>query len=116
MFSILPKLESDYIFESLRENRRLDNRSFDSFRDISIKRLEENGQVIARIGNTAVLGQIYSSLIAPYTDRPAEGQIIFSVDTSHLRHSAECNGANEDVSELRNRIGNLLEKSLKESK
>jgi exosome complex RNA-binding protein Rrp42 (RNase PH superfamily) len=116
MFNYTSKIETEYIIDCLKSNIRQDNRTFDCYRDITFKKLNENGQVKVSLGNTEVISQIYSSLVSPNSSKPNEGFIFFSIDSSNLKHSAESNNMNEDLSELRNRISNLLEKSLKETK
>lgn len=112
----LPNPEKEFIEIALNQEIRLDNRAFEDYRDITIRKLGENGQVIASIGETRALAGIYSSLVSPQSDKPGEGIIIFSVDTSNLKPLYESNNTNEDLTELRNRLGNMFEKSLKETK
>lgn len=116
MFSMINKIEKDYVVECLKQKIRQDQRDFMSYRDIVLKKLYENGQVQCQIGKTNVLSQIFSSIVSPLPDKPTEGFVIFNIDTYNLKHSAEATNSNEELSELRNRISNLLEKSLKESK
>ena len=116
MFSIIPKIEKEYILNNIKLHQRSDNRNFNNYRDICIKQLHENGQIQVTIGNTMVISQIFSSIISPSADRSNEGVIVFSIESSNFKHTGECNGSNEDISEMRNRINNLLEKSLKDTK
>ena len=116
MISVLNKLEFDYIRSNIEMENRLDNRILNSFRNISFKKLKNNGQVRVSIGNTTVIGQIYSTLISPQKDKPNEGMISFAIDTLNLKHYAESNNLNEELNEIKNRISNLLEKSLKDTK
>jgi exosome complex RNA-binding protein Rrp42 (RNase PH superfamily) len=51
----------------------------EDFREISIKKLEENGQVEVKIGNTLVISQIFSKIITPNKERANEGVIVFTV-------------------------------------
>ncbi len=112
----LPKLEREFVEIALNQEIRLDNRAFEEYRDIKIRKMGENGQVMASIGESRVIAGINSSLVSPQNDKPGEGLIIFSVDTSNLKPLYESNNTNEDLTELRNRLGNMFEKSLKETK
>ena len=116
MFNLIPRINKEFIAVALEENIRLDSRDFEVYREINIKRLEENGHIQASIGSTIVICYITSSLVSPQSDKPNEGQIIFNCDTSHLRHQAECNAKSDDLGEFRTRLGNLLEKSLKDTR
>lgn len=113
---MISKIEKDFQNACLDQGIRLDDRDFETFRDISIKKLSENGQVQVNIGKTSAICQIHSSLISPHSDKPGEGILIFTTDTSNLKHQAESNNSNDDLNELRNRLGNMLEKSLKDTK
>lgn len=114
--SRLPTINSNFLSVALDQGVRLDNRGFENYRDIEIKRLAENGQVLVSIGRTSVLCSIFSSVVTPQSDKPSEGIIVFSIDTSHLKHEAESKNANEELNEMRTRLSNLLEKSLKDSR
>lgn len=115
MFSVLPTIEKEYLINSLHNGIRLDNRKLDCFRNIYVEKLYENGQIKASIGNTIVMTNIQCSLFTPPSDKSDKGSLQFNIDASHLRHSGESNNSNEEISELRNRLNNLLEKSLKDS-
>jgi exosome complex component RRP45 len=116
MNNVLPILEKDFLDIALNLEIREDLRKFDSYRSISIERLCENGQVLVKIGDTSVLAYIHSSLISPFPDKPGEGVVVFSVDMGNLKPYAECTNTVDDLNEVKNRIGNLLEKSLKNTK
>lgn len=116
MNSIIPRINKEFLEVALEEGIRLDNRLFESFRHISIKKLDKNGHVQVQIGNTICVCYINSSLISPQCDKPNEGQIVFNVDTSHLKHEAECLAKSDDLGEFRTKLNNLLEKSLKDTR
>lgn len=116
MFTYLPKIEKEFLLNQIADQNRLSGRKFNEYRDIFIKKLENPGQVIVDIGDTSVYCQIFSSLVSPQPDRPNEGIIMFNLDLSHLKHVSETNNCNEKLGILRNRISNILEKSLKDTK
>jgi hypothetical protein len=132
MFNPISNIRKQFLLNELINNkRREDKRDIEQFREISIKKLEDNGQVELKIGKTLVISQIFAKLICPNKDRANEGVIVFSVifiliikffkfllqiDSNNLRALAEYTQSNEELNELRNKISNLLEKSLRESK
>lgn len=116
MYSLIPTIEKNYIKECLNKGIRKDNRKLSSYRNINIKKLKDNGQIMVSLGNSTVISQLYVSLVTPNEDRPNEGIVLFNVDSQNLKHNAECSSSMDALSELRSRISNLLEKSLKDSK
>jgi exosome complex component RRP45 len=116
MFNIISNSEKEFLLNYLKQDKRIDNRSIEDYRNIKLTKLDENGQIETKLGNTLVISQIFAKLIAPNKERPSEGVIVFSVDSNALRPSAEFHQANEDLNELRNKLGNLLDKSLRETK
>ena len=117
MFNPISNNEKQFILQSLiKSNLREGRRGMEEYRQIKIRKLEENGQVEVRLGETLVIAQIFAKMIAPSKERPNEGVIVFSVDSNNLRPNAEFTQSNEDLNEFRNKLGNLLDKSLKEAK
>lgn len=118
MFNLISNNEKSFVLRLLSvENAvREDKREITSFRKISIRKLYSNGQVEVKLGKTVVISQIYAKLTAPFPDRPNEGMVAFSIDSFHLKPNADYNQSNESLNELRTKISNLLEKSLRESK
>jgi exosome complex component RRP45 len=79
MFNIISNSEKDFLLKYLKDDKRLDGRELEDFRNIKITKLDENGQVETKLGNTFVISQIFAKLVAPNIDRPNEGVIVFSV-------------------------------------
>ena len=116
MFSVISNIEKEFLIDQLMNGERSDNRLFDDYREITFEKLEQNGQCQVTLGETKVMCNIFSSLITPSPEKQSEGLILFNVDASNLRHPAEHQNNLEEINEIRNRINNLLEKSLKETK
>jgi exosome complex RNA-binding protein Rrp42 (RNase PH superfamily) len=116
MFNIVSNTEKQFFQNHLNNGQRIDGRDLENYRDIVLTKLGENGQVETRIGNTLVISQIFCKLISPNRERPGEGVIVFTIDTNSLRSNAEFNISNEELGDLRNKINNLLDKSLRETK
>ncbi len=80
MFNPLATIQKQNILTNLIKNeKREDRRGIEDFRDISLSKLEDNGQIETKIGNTRVISQIFAKLICPNKDRTNEGVIVFSV-------------------------------------
>lgn len=80
MFNPISNNEKQFLLNNLiKHNFREGRRGLEEFRDIKIRKLDENGQVEIKIGNTLVISQIFAKLITPNKERPNEGVIVFSV-------------------------------------
>ena len=78
--SFLKYLSEIYLLNNLIKNtHREGKRGIEDYRDIKIRKLDENGQCEVKIGNTLVISQIFAKLISPSKERPNEGVIIFTV-------------------------------------
>ena len=118
MFNLISTNEKNFLLRRLNNEPpfREDKRDTITYRDISLRKLPSNGQIEVKIGNTLVISQIFAKLTSPYTDRPTEGRVAFSIDTYHIKPNADFNQTNESLSEFRTKVSNILEKSLRESK
>jgi exosome complex RNA-binding protein Rrp42 (RNase PH superfamily) len=81
MFNPISNNEKQFILENLVKNNIRDGgRESEDYRDISIKKLDENGQCEVKLGDTLVISQIFAKLVSPNKERPNEGIIVFSVN------------------------------------
>ena len=71
--------EREFIVAGLQQNLRLDSRSFDQFRPISLTFGDEYGHAEVRIGKTRVLAKVSCEVVTPYPDRKFDG--IFTITT-----------------------------------
>lgn len=71
--------EKEFLLSALRENIRLDSRSFDQYRPISLEFGDEYGVVDVRIGKTRVLVKLSCTIVAPLPERKFDG--IFTIVT-----------------------------------
>ncbi|GAV56143.1 hypothetical protein ZYGR_0BA00490 [Zygosaccharomyces rouxii] len=76
--------ENKFILDALRQNLRLDGRSFDQFRDVDIKFGKEYGDVTVTMGKTKIHCRISCQIAQPYEDRPFEGLFLISTETSPM--------------------------------
>ena len=80
MFNIISNSEKEFILKYLKDDKRIDGRGVEDYRDIKITKLDENGQIETKLGNTLVISQIFAKLVSPNKERPSEGIIVFSVN------------------------------------
>jgi exosome complex RNA-binding protein Rrp42 (RNase PH superfamily) len=80
MFNPIANNQKQFLLSELINNAtREEKRGIEDFRNISIKKMEDNGQVELKLGKTLVISQIFAKLITPNQDRANEGVIVFSV-------------------------------------
>ena len=80
MFNPISNNEKSFLLNNLIKNTyREGKRGIEEYRDVKIRKLDENGQCEVKIGNTLVISQIFAKLISPSKERPNEGVIIFTV-------------------------------------
>lgn len=122
MTTLIPNINKDFLDElfSIQNEdsiKRLDNRSINEYRQISINNITSglNSPIQVCLGNTQIISQINSKLVQPKQNYPNEGIISFQVDTHHLKPNADYNSSNESLNEFRISISTILEKCLKES-
>jgi exosome complex RNA-binding protein Rrp42 (RNase PH superfamily) len=84
MFNPISNIEKNFLLKNLIKGIREDERSLDSYRNISIKKLAENGQVQVKIGNTLIISQVFAKLVVPIKERPNEGSALFSVNIKEI--------------------------------
>ncbi|KAK9465506.1 ribosomal protein S5 domain 2-type protein [Lipomyces arxii] len=78
-------IENAFMLKALTENVRLDNRSFNQLRNLSIQFSEhEYGVVDVRLGRTRVIGRISAEITEPYPDRPSDGVFIIATEISPM--------------------------------
>ncbi|KOH01107.1 exosome non-catalytic core subunit RRP45 [Saccharomyces eubayanus] len=109
----LSESESKFILEALRQNYRLDGRSFDQFRDVKIKFGKEYGDVSVEMGNTKVHCRISCQIAQPYEDRPFEGLFVISTEISPIAGSQFENGNITGEDEVL--CSRIIEKSVRRS-
>lgn len=105
--------ESKFILEALKQNYRLDGRSFDQFRDVKITFGEELGDVLVELGNTKVHCKISSSITEPYEDRPFEGLFFISTESTPMAGPQFESGNNTGEDEVL--ISRIIEKAVRRS-
>lgn len=105
--------EAQFILEALKQNGRLDGRSFDQFRDVEISFGREYGDVTVRMGNTKVQCRISCQIAQPYEDRPFEGLFLISTESSPMAGPQFENGNNTGEDEVL--CARIIEKAVRRS-
>jgi len=106
-------IEKEFTLQAIQNNCRVDGRSNDDFRKISISYGADFGCAIVSLGNTKVLGQVYCELGTPKATRPNEGILFVNVELSRMAAPHFEAGRN---SQLLVRITRALERTFKDSK
>lgn len=104
--------ESSFILEALKQEQRLDGRSFDQFRDVDIKLGQEYGDVTVIMGQTKIHCRVSCEIAQPYEDRPFEGLFLISTEMTPMSGAQFENGIISDDEVLCSRI---IEKAVRRS-
>ncbi|QLQ80996.1 hypothetical protein HG537_0E03510 [Torulaspora globosa] len=105
--------ESKFTLEALRQNFRLDGRSFEEFRDVEISFGKEYGDATVKMGNTTVQCRISCQITQPYEDRPLEGLFLISTENSPMAGPQFENGNNTGEDEVL--CARIIEKAVRRS-
>ena len=87
MFKKISSVKRDYLLGLAKEGKRVDGRSFDEYRKITIERnviKNAEGSAKVKIGNTMVIAGIKLEMGEPYPDSPEEGTMTTSVELPPL--------------------------------
>lgn len=109
----LSNSENKFILEALRQNFRLDGRSFDQFRDVGVNFGQEYGDVTITMGKTKVQCRISCQIAQPYEDRPFEGLFLISTETSPMAGPQFENGNSTGEDEVL--CARIIEKAVRRS-
>lgn len=85
--TILSEIEQNYIEKLVNKGTRIDERSLDTFRDITIKTdiIEKaNGSADLTLGNTRVIVGVKLELGTPFPDMPDEGVVTVNAELSPI--------------------------------
>jgi len=78
------QLKRDYVLNVIKKNKRIDERKFDEYRKISIKKGfvegKAEGSAYVKIGDTEVLVGVKIDVGTPFPDTPDEGVITIGAE------------------------------------
>ena len=86
---ITDEVKQAFVLDLMRKNTRMDGRSLLQYRPITIQTgIYENaeGSAMASIGDTKVIAGVKFDILAPFSDRPKEGVIMFNAEFSPVAH------------------------------
>jgi len=110
------EIDAELIKNILRKNRRIDNRAFDTYRDVSIEKgiiTSAEGSARVKLGDTEVVAGIKMDIGEPYPDSPDEGVIIVGAELVPLASPEfEAGPPREEAIE----IARVVDRAIRESK
>jgi len=80
-------LAAQKVKESLKSSKRLDNRDFNDFREITIEKgviSSADGSAKVKLGDTEVIVGVKINVGEPYPDSPDEGSMMFNLELSAI--------------------------------
>jgi exosome complex component RRP42 len=109
-------MEGEYALELIQKGKRIDERKFDEFRKIEIKRniiKTAEGSASVKIGETHVIAGVKLNIGTPFADRPEEGVLIVNAEFTPLASpDFESGPPSEDAVEL----ARVVDRGIRESK
>lgn len=109
-------MEEKYALELMQKGKRIDERKFDEFRKIEIKKniIEKaEGSASVKIGETHVIAGVKLNIGTPFADRPEEGVLIVNAEFTPLASpDFESGPPSEDAVEL----ARVVDRGIRESK
>ncbi len=87
MYDIVSSVKRDYIEDLARQDKRVDGRALDQFREISVEKgpiKTANGSARVKIGDTQVLVGVKIEHAEPFSDRPESGVLIVNAELPPL--------------------------------
>ena len=83
MVNILSEVSKEKIFDLLNHEKRIDDRGFEDYRDISVKTdyiSKAEGSALVSLGGTTVLAGVKASVSTPFSNSPNQGIIITNTE------------------------------------
>lgn len=106
----------NYIKKLIEDGTRIDERSFDKFREVSLEKgviKTAEGSARVRIGNTHVIAGVKLAMGTPFPDTPDEGILIVNAELSPIASPEfEVGPPSEDSIEL----ARVIDRGIRESK
>lgn len=83
MVNVISEVSEEKILDLINQETRIDKRSFEEYRDITIKTdyiSKANGSALVSIGATTVVAGVKASITTPFANTPNEGIIITNTE------------------------------------
>lgn len=114
--TISPTIKKNYLYKLAEQQKRLDGRKFDEYRNISIETgiiSKAEGSARVKIGNTQVIAGVKMDIGDPYPDTPNEGVMTTAAELIPLASpDFEAGPPREDAIEL----ARVVDRGIRESK
>ncbi|KAL2813973.1 ribosomal protein S5 domain 2-type protein [Aspergillus granulosus] len=104
--------ERDFILDALREEVRLDGRSADQLRPLTLSFGEEYGHVKVQLGKTSLIVRISAEVAKPHDDRPFDGIFSIAMELTAMGSPAWENGRQGDFETY---VTNVLDRVIRHS-
>lgn len=112
---IISTVKKDYIVDLAEEEKRVDARKMNQYRDITIETdwIENaEGSALVKLGNTKVLAGVKVEHGTPYPDSPEEGILITNAELAPMAHATfESGPPGEETTEL----ARVVDRGIRES-
>lgn len=112
--TVLSNNERSFVEKAILSSVRIDKRSLDQFREVSIDFGLEWGSVCVALGNTKVLAQVSCDIATPKTSRPNEGTLFVNVELGPLAAPHFESGFQQSDAFIQ--TNRILERTLRDSK
>lgn len=106
-------VEKDFLLALLADKQRVDNRSFDTMRDLELSFGSEFGHVEVKLGKTRLLVQVSATVRQPRPERPFEGLFHIATDISSMASLQFENGRTSGPEEVL--VSRMIEKAIRRS-
>jgi len=115
MEDIIPEIKREYIMSLLEQGKRIDDRGFDDYRDISIETdfIEKaEGSARVKFGKTQIVVGVKLTLGAPFSDMPNSGVLTTNVELVPIASpSFELGPPGEDSVEIARVVDRVIRES-----
>jgi exosome complex component RRP45 len=105
--------EKEFILSLLQnDQKRVDDRGFEEFRNVNIQFGSSLGNVEVSLGDTRLIVQVSAEAVKPYEDRPYEGMFLITTDISSMASPLFENNRQSNEEAM---VTRLIEKAIRRS-
>lgn len=112
---IISTVKRDYIIDLAKEDKRVDARDMDQYREISIETGwagNAEGSALVKLGDTQVLAGVKTEVGTPYPDKPEDGVLMTNAELAPMAHASfESGPPGEETTEL----ARVVDRGIRES-
>ncbi|KXA91455.1 hypothetical protein AKJ57_01105 [candidate division MSBL1 archaeon SCGC-AAA259A05] len=112
---IISTVKRDYLVDLAEEEKRIDDREMDEYREIDIEKSwagNAEGSAFVKLGKTQVLTGVKIESGTPYPDKPEEGVLMTNAELTPMAHATfEAGPPGEEATEL----ARVVDRGIRES-